>query len=169
MSYYTHVEITIVDGDLASDAHEQELARVKPHLQKFRSMEHQDGLDEVYLNQVEDILSGKLLLMRGYSSHAEEFVRFLSQCFQDTTFAARGMGEDFDDLWRFQYANGQRIVETPRKPLGPEQPRANKQLFTRVPDASAQGWKSFLRPVYVKGLLAVLILFVVAVIVRSWQ
>lgn len=167
MSYYTHVEITLVDGDLASDPHEQQLARVKPRIQKFRSMEHRDGFDELYLDRVEDILSGKLLLMRGYSNHAEEFVRYLSECFPDTIFAARGVGEDFDDLWHFQYANGQRIVETPRRPLTSEQSRADGQMFTRVPDVTARGWRSFIRPVYLKGLLAALILFVVAVIILS--
>ncbi|MET0534985.1 MAG: hypothetical protein ABW171_12230 [Steroidobacter sp.] len=167
MSYYTHVEIAVIDGDLASDPHEQQVARVKPFIEKFRSMEHRDGFDGMYLDQIEEILAGKLVLMHGYSSQAEEFVRFLSECFPDTTFAARGMGEELDDLWRLRYVNGRKIAENPGRAFPSPQPEAGAPLFTRVPNASGKGWRSFIRPAYLRALLAAVILLVAAILVLS--
>jgi hypothetical protein len=169
MSYYSHVEITVVDGDLASDPHEQQVTRVKPFVEKFRSMEHRDGFDGIYLDQIEEILAGKLVLMHGDSSQAEEFVRFLSECFPDTTFATRGMGEEFDDLWRLQYVNGQVIAENPGKAFSSPQPAAGTPLFTRVPNASGKDWRSFIRPAYLQALLAAVILLAVAILALSWR
>ena len=109
MSYYTQVQLTF-EGDSYFAAVSDE--KIQPMLAAAAAefdLYPPDGVNPFLPDNSEDWFTDRLILMSGYRSEAEKFLKYMSLKFPGVTFSGRGLGEEFEDVWVMSYLNGQRL------------------------------------------------------------
>lgn len=112
MSYYTKVEVIFWNND-APD--EQFVEQVVAWARNFTGWAPTSGIDaNLDMDDLQAALAGNLTEFHGYRDKFEDMFLKISKQFPGAIFAARGFGEEFDDVWVGFFKSGGHYTELPR-------------------------------------------------------
>lgn len=106
MSHHTHVQLSFEGGDFFVATSDEKVQPMLAAVAAAFDLHPPRGVNPFYVDSPSDWFTDKLLLMSGYSDQAEEFLKYMSIKFPGVTFRARGMGEEFEDIWAVSYLHG---------------------------------------------------------------
>ena len=118
MSYYTRMELNWDDGGYAAGSLSADdvLQAARPFVET-----NDWGVDDV-LADLKESVSGGGLDRPGYNRISAfdliAMIETVSRAFPQVTFYARGVGEDYFDIWARQYRDGNVLMES--RPIDPE-------------------------------------------------
>src|SRR5262249_47726863 len=115
MSYSTMLDL-IVNGTMAGadvGASDLETNEQHPLLTEARRIADAEGWKPHSWETFRTLLAGAWTACNHYTDWLEPALLRLTEVFPDLVIAVRGMGEDFDDMWRKYYQRGRTFQKDP--------------------------------------------------------
>jgi len=107
MSYYTNVQLSFEGADYFAAVSDEKIQPMLASAAAEFDLYPPRKINPFLVDASSDWFSDKLLSMSGYRDQAEEFLKYMSLKFPGVTFLARGLGEEFFDVWVTSYLHGE--------------------------------------------------------------
>jgi hypothetical protein len=107
MSYYTQVQLAFEGADSFAAISDEKIQPMLASAAAGFDLYPPQKVNPFLVRSAEDWFSEKLLPMSGFRDQAEEFLKYMSLKFPGVTFYARGLGEEFSDVWFAAFIEGE--------------------------------------------------------------
>jgi hypothetical protein len=112
MSYYTQVQLVFEGASYFAAVSDEKIQPMLAAAAAAFDLYPPRGVNPFLPENPADWFSDRLILMSGYRTQAAEFLKYMSLKFPGVRFSARGLGEEFDDVWVSSYLSGEEIAQT---------------------------------------------------------